>query len=149
MINCTVRQSVLPSASSAAISGSRASNASAWATKWLAPIGDVFIAADTSAVVRANPVIIAYPGSGSASSASAIRCDNSAAIAASRWAISADSCCWLASISVIKASGVASSNILSIIDRSTDKKRVIHKWYLGQFHQDRGVVARGLAFALL
>lgn len=73
----------------------------------------MFIAADTSAVVQANPVIIAYPGSGSTSSASAMRCDNSAAIAANRWAISADSCCRLASISVIKAPGVASSNILT------------------------------------
>ena len=37
-------QSVLPSASSAATLGSRVPNASAWATKWLAPMGDGFIA---------------------------------------------------------------------------------------------------------
>src|ERR1700730_4888867 len=121
MINCPARQSVLPSASSAATLGSRVSNASACDTKWLAPIGDMFIAADTSAVVRANPVIIAYPGSGSPSSASAMRCDKSVAIVASRWAMSADSCCWLASISVINASGLESSNIFSIVDRSADK----------------------------
>jgi len=30
----------------------------------LAPIGERFIAADTSALVRANPVIIVYPGIG-------------------------------------------------------------------------------------
>ena len=68
MITCTVRQSVVPAARSAATFGSRVSTASVWATKWLAPIGERFIAADTSALVRANPVIIVYPGSGSASS---------------------------------------------------------------------------------
>jgi hypothetical protein len=109
MISCTVRQSVLPSASSAATLGSRESNDSACETRRLAPIGDMFIAADTSAVVRANPVIIEYPGSGSACSASAVRCLNSSAIAANRRAMSVDSCRWVASIVVIKAAGLEDS----------------------------------------
>ena len=61
MITCTVRQSVRPAANSAATAGSRASSASAWATTCWAPIGDMFIVADTSAVVRAKPVINANP----------------------------------------------------------------------------------------
>jgi hypothetical protein len=92
MISCTVRQSASPAANNAATLGSRVSNASAWPTSSVAPLGVMFIAADTSAVVRANPVIIEYPGSGSASPVSSIRHHNNAAIAAHRRAISADSC---------------------------------------------------------
>jgi hypothetical protein len=58
MINWTVRQSVLPSARTAATFGNRVSNASAWETTKLAAIGDRFMAAATSAVVRWKPVMI-------------------------------------------------------------------------------------------
>jgi beta-glucosidase/6-phospho-beta-glucosidase/beta-galactosidase len=64
MTRCTVRQSTRPSASSRATLGSRVSNASAWPTIWLAAIGDMFMAADTSADVLANPVISAVATAG-------------------------------------------------------------------------------------
>src|SRR4051812_20454328 len=109
----------------------------------------MFIAADTSAVVRANPVIIDHPGSGSVSSASLVRSTNNAAIAEHRRAINAVSCATLASISPTKASAPASSNTCSSMPGPTDTNRSYPQAELVQLHQDRRMVARGLALALL
>src|SRR5882757_574972 len=124
MISATVCQSVLPSASSRATSGSRVSSASAWPTILLAAITDMFIAAETSAHVRVNPVINAYPGSSDdVPSASQVRCHNRAATAAIRREMTMDSSRWQSSISPSKAFGETMSNIRSIMPLPTDARR--------------------------
>src|SRR5882757_3446447 len=124
MISATVCQSVLPSARSRATSGSRVSSASAWPTILLAAITDMFIAAETSAHVRVNPVINAYPGSSDdVPSASQVRCHNRAATAAIRREMTMDSSRWQSSISPSKAFGETMSNIRSIMPLPTDARR--------------------------
>src|SRR6185312_5261253 len=66
-----------------------------------------------------------------------------------RCAISADSCRWLASISPTKASALKFSNLCSSMPVRSDENRSLSTGVLGQFHQDRRVVARRLAFTLL
>gem|GEM_PF-5960866 len=127
MINRTVRQSVRPSASSAATRGNRVSNAAASVTTKPAAIGDRFIAADTSAVVCSNPPISPNPCERDCPKAVS-RCRSNAATAAIRRAIRADSCRYVDSISATRAAGSSSrmlSNIFAIMPRPADNFRCL------------------------